>query len=86
MFGPHCGTGKLAVADWWLGMACVVEDETEAAAAPAKTTARAKTRRICFMVGNPLQFGLTGKASSRTLKGYRITTHKSRLFIEINNQ
>jgi len=54
MPGPHVGVGSWAVADWWLGMACVVEDETEAAAAPAKTTARAKTRIASFMVSNPL--------------------------------
>ena len=43
----------LAVADWWLGMACVVEDETVAAAAPVKTTDRAKIRMASFMIGNP---------------------------------
>jgi hypothetical protein len=44
----------LAVADWWLGMALVVGDETEAAAAPATTTDRAKMRIASFIVGNLL--------------------------------
>jgi hypothetical protein len=47
--------GRLEVADWWLGMAGVVEDEREAAAAPAKTTDRAKTRMTSFMVIIPLR-------------------------------
>jgi len=52
--GAHHGIGLLAVADWWLGMALVVGDETEAAAAPATTTDRAKMRIASFIVGNLL--------------------------------
>jgi hypothetical protein len=51
--GPQTGIGTLAVADWWLGMAGLVVDETEAAATPAKTTERAKMRMASFIVGNP---------------------------------
>jgi hypothetical protein len=40
------------VADWWLGMGLVVEEETEAAAAPAKTIAKAMMRIVSFIVGN----------------------------------
>jgi hypothetical protein len=44
------------VADWWLGMATVLE--VEAAAAPATTTNRAKMRMASFIFGNPLRIGL----------------------------
>ena len=54
MFGPHPGTGKLAVADWWLATTCFVEGVTEAAATPTKTMASAKIRMVSFIVGNPL--------------------------------
>jgi len=50
--GAQRGTGLLAVADWWLGNVRVVEDETEAAATPTKTTVRAKVRMASFMSGN----------------------------------
>jgi hypothetical protein len=46
--------GKLSVADWWLPMERVVEEETEAAAAPAMTTDRAKMRTASFMRSNSL--------------------------------
>jgi len=55
MWGPHPGTGRLAVADWWLGMTCEVEEEKEAAAAPATTTERAKIRMASFMIVIPLK-------------------------------
>jgi hypothetical protein len=54
--GPQPGPGKPAVADWWLGMATVLE--VEAAAAPATTTNRAKMRMVSFIVGNPSRIGL----------------------------
>jgi hypothetical protein len=41
----------LAVADWCLRRALVLE-EKEAAATPAKTTERAKIRMASFIVGN----------------------------------
>jgi hypothetical protein len=40
------------VADWWLAMGRAVEDETEAAAAPAKTMVKAMIRIVSFIVGN----------------------------------
>jgi len=40
--GPQQGIGRLEVADWWLAMAVMVLGATEAAAAPATTTDRAK--------------------------------------------
>jgi len=52
MPGPQQGAGRLAVADWWLGMAGVFDD-TEAAATPATTTNRAATRSASFILGNP---------------------------------
>jgi hypothetical protein len=52
MPGPQQGAGRLAVADWWLGRAGVLE-ETEAAATPATTTNKAATRSASFIVGNP---------------------------------
>jgi hypothetical protein len=45
----------LAVADWWLGTMVVVLGATAAAATPATTTDRAKTRRASFMAGNPFE-------------------------------
>jgi hypothetical protein len=50
--GSHVGIGLLSVADWWLAMGRVVVEETEAAAAPAKTTANAMMRIVIFIVGN----------------------------------
>jgi hypothetical protein len=41
------------VADWWLAKACFGLEETEAAAAPATTIDRRKTRRASFIVGYP---------------------------------
>jgi hypothetical protein len=42
--------GLLAVADWWLAMNFEWEGEMDAAAAPARTTVRAKKRIAVFMV------------------------------------
>jgi len=50
--GAQSGIGLLAVAAWWLGSARL-EEETEAAATPTKTTDRAKMRTASFMIGNP---------------------------------
>jgi len=50
--GPQAGTGRAAVADWWLAGTRGVEDETVAAAAPANTTDSAKMRIASFMIGN----------------------------------
>ena len=54
MPGPQVGTGKPEVADRWLATACVVVEDSEAAAAPATTTERTKMRRASFIVGYPL--------------------------------
>ena len=67
MCGPHPGTGRADVADW-LEMARGVEEETEAAAAPATTTDKAKIRMASFMIDDPCKLELTGMASSCTLE------------------
>jgi hypothetical protein len=53
MPGPHAGIGKAEVADWWLARTCVEEECVAAAAAPAKTMERARTRIASFIIGNP---------------------------------
>jgi hypothetical protein len=53
--GPQDGTGSPAVADWWLAKVCFGLEETEAAAAPATTTDRTKTRKASFILGYPSQ-------------------------------
>jgi len=52
--GPQPGVGSSEVADWWLAIMWVVEDEeeTEAAATPAKTIESAKMRMASFIFGN----------------------------------
>ena len=53
MPGPQPGTGSSEVADWWLAIKWVVEEEeTEAAATPAKTIESAKMRIASFIFGN----------------------------------
>jgi hypothetical protein len=42
-----------AVADWWLTMAWEVEEENEAAAAPASTRQKMEIRIVSFIVSNP---------------------------------
>jgi hypothetical protein len=56
MAGSQTGTGIFSVADWWLAMGRAVEEETEAAAAPAKTMAMAMMRIVSFIVGNLSRF------------------------------
>jgi hypothetical protein len=53
MPGPQVGTGSPEVADWWLESICFEDEETEAAAAPATTTDRTKTRNASFIFGYP---------------------------------
>jgi hypothetical protein len=48
------------VADWWLAIRCEVEEEKDAAVAPATTTANAKIRRMSFILSYPLTISLTG--------------------------
>ena len=55
MPGPQVGVGNPAVADWWLEKVCFGVEETEAAAAPATTTDRTKTRKASFIFGYPSQ-------------------------------
>jgi hypothetical protein len=50
------GTGSEPVADWWLAKTRELDDESEAAAAPAKTTDRAKIRMASFIVGYLSEF------------------------------
>ena len=55
MPGPQPGMGIAEpVADRWLAIRCDVEEEKEAAAAPATTTANAKIRRASFIFSYPL--------------------------------
>jgi hypothetical protein len=49
---PQAGIGIPSVVDWWLGIGLLVEDETEAAAAPTKTIVKAMMRIVSFIVGN----------------------------------
>ena len=53
MPGPQVGTGSPALAAWWLAKACFGVEETEAAAAPATTTDRMRTRKASFIVSYP---------------------------------
>lgn len=50
--GAHSGTGSVAFADWWLTNGLGVEEETDAAATPAKAIESAKMRMASFMSGN----------------------------------
>ena len=50
--GAHRGTGILAVAACELANGCTADEETEAAATPAKTTERAAMRTASFIFGN----------------------------------
>jgi hypothetical protein len=59
--GSQTGTGLLTVADWWLAIGRAVDEETEAAAAPAKTIDKAMMRIVSFIVGNLSDFWLTRK-------------------------
>lgn len=69
MPGPHPGTGSSEVADWWLAITWVVEDEeTEAAATPAKTIESAKIWSASFIFGNPSWICLAGRWNSLQLK------------------
>jgi hypothetical protein len=51
--GVQTGTGMAAETAWRLEMVCEVDEETEAAVAPATTTVRATIRRASF-IGNIL--------------------------------
>jgi hypothetical protein len=44
------------VADWWLAMTRLEEEDTDAAATPTRTTERAKMRMASFIFGNPIRF------------------------------
>lgn len=55
MPGPQPGIGMAdPVAERWLAIKCDVDEEKEAAAAPAKTTANAKIRIASFIISYPL--------------------------------
>ena len=53
---------------WWLGIAFVEAEDTEAAAAPAITRDKAKMRTVSFMKDTPLRMILGGDNVSRHLK------------------
>ena len=50
--GAHNGIGSVAVADWWLVNGLAVEEETDAAATPAKAIESAKMRMASLMMSN----------------------------------
>lgn len=78
--GAQRGIGILAVAACELGIACVAEDETEAAATPARTTERAKMRMASFIEGNSLMFGLQ-KTCLQALLQSRLRLILNHLFV-----
>ena len=47
--GPHTGPGIPAETAWRLGVMCEEDEDTEAAAAPARTTVRPKIRIASFI-------------------------------------
>ena len=47
--GVQTGPGIAAETARWLGTTCEVDEETEAAAAPARTTVKAAIRMASFM-------------------------------------
>ena len=64
MPGPQNGIGSPAVADWWLATivrVLEVDEENEAAAAPARTSVKAKMRTVSFIVGNPFEISDAGR-------------------------
>ena len=62
--GPHPGEGNPAVAERWLTVTFDLEDEKEAAAAPAMRTASARILIESFIFSYPLQaILLTSKGS-----------------------
>jgi hypothetical protein len=67
MPGPQPGIGRAAtVADCRLNVTCDVDEEKEAAAAPARTTANAKILTASFIIGYSY-------AEIVYLKGYLLT-------------
>jgi hypothetical protein len=52
------------VADWWLGTTGAAFGAVAAAATPATTTMREKTRMANFMVGNPWKIQIDRKPFS----------------------
>ena len=68
--GPQAGIGRAEAAAWWLGTACVVDDDMEAAAAPARTTDRAKMRTTSFIKGYPSEGFLLTQVGSLVFSEY----------------
>ena len=66
--GPHPGEGKPAVAERWLTVTSDLEDEKEAAAAPAMRTANAKILMESFISSYPSSDLLDTKASLPSTK------------------
>ena len=58
MPGPQVGVGNPEVAERWLATTCLGDEETEAAAMPATTTQKAKTRNASFIISYPLRKNL----------------------------
>jgi hypothetical protein len=52
--GPHPGDGNAAVAERWLTDRCDVEDENDAAAAPATIAVKANILTASFIFDYPL--------------------------------
>jgi hypothetical protein len=71
--GVQTGPGIAAETARWLGVMCELDEEIEAAAAPARTTVRATIRMVSFM-GNILLLELKMAAQKRTACYYRMVT------------
>jgi hypothetical protein len=66
--GPHPGDGKLDVAERWLTVTFDLEEENEAAAAPATITDNAKILAASFISSYPLSEFLDTKNSLSNTK------------------
>ncbi|MDR3772802.1 MAG: hypothetical protein P4L26_05610 [Terracidiphilus sp.] len=84
--GAQSGTGILAVADWELETAWVLEDGTEAAATPARTTVKATMRMASFIKVTSLNSELAVGWFPRMQIEYLVCVSKSSTFIDMNYQ
>jgi hypothetical protein len=61
MPGPQPGEGRAPVAERWLAIMCDLDDENEAAAAPATTRANTRALKASFIMVTPQPSLLTKK-------------------------
>jgi hypothetical protein len=66
--GPHPGPGRAEVAEIWLAMRWVFDEENDAAAALATTMASITTRKASFIPGYSLRRPINRKGPSLTQK------------------